>query len=93
MCPVRFNGAAGAAALATRGISISEAARRIGVQRSHLSNILSGRRGAGGEMVRKFAELTGMEPMVFVGAEDPRAAVAELARIYELTADDLEAAS
>lgn len=44
-------------------------------------------------MVRKFAELTGMEPMVFVGPEDPRAAVAELARIYELTVDDLEVAS
>lgn len=90
---MRFNGAAGAAALREREISISAAARAVGVERSHLSNILSGRRGAGADMVRKFAELTGMEPMVFVGPEDPRAAVAELARIYELTVDDLEVAS
>lgn len=89
---MRFNGSAGAAALASRDISISEAARRIGVERSHLSNILSGRRGAGAEMVRKFAELTGEEPMVFVGPEDPRAAVLELARLYEVTSDELAAA-
>lgn len=90
---MRFNGAAGAAALATRNLSISEASRRIGVERSHLSNILAGRRGAGAEMVMKFAELTGEEPMVFVGPEDPKAAVVELARNYGVTTADLEAAS
>lgn len=90
---MRFNGPAGAAALASRDISISEAARRIKVNRSHLSNVLNGHRGAGAEMVKKFADLTGMEPMAFVGPEDTRAAVVELARIYELTAADLEAAS
>lgn len=92
---MKFNGPAGMAALAKREISVSEAARRISkagritVERSHLSNILAGRRGAGAEMVREFAELTGEEPMVFVGPEDPRAAVAELARLYGLTANDL----
>lgn len=96
---MRFNGPAGAAALAARDISISEAARRINergrmsIQRSHLSNVLAGRRGAGAELVREFADLTGEEPMVFIGPEDARAAVAELARIYKLGPADLEAAS
>lgn len=96
---MRFNGAAGAAALASRDISISEAARRINaagrmaIERSHLSNVLAGRRGAGADLVREFAELTGEEPMVFIGPEDARAAVAELARIYALTPDDLNGAA
>jgi transcriptional regulator with XRE-family HTH domain len=89
---MRFNGAAGAAALRQRGITVSEAARRIGVERSHLSNILSGRRGAGAELVRKFAELTGEPPMVFVGPEDPKAAVVELAHLYGVTPKDLDEA-
>lgn len=98
MCPVKFNGASGAAALAAREISISEAARRINaagritIERSHLSNILAGRRGAGAELVREFAELTGDEPMSFVGPDDPREAVLELARLYKVTPDELREA-
>lgn len=97
MCPVKFNGSAGAAALRERDISISEAARRINeagrmsIERSHLSNVLAGRRGAGGDLVREFADLTGLEPMVFVGPEDPREAVIELARIYAVTGEELGA--
>jgi transcriptional regulator with XRE-family HTH domain len=90
---MRFNGPAGRAALEARDISISEAARRIDVERSHLSNVLAGRRGAGADMVRKFADLTGEAPMVFVGPEDPRAAVLELAALYEITPAELKAAS
>lgn len=99
LCPVKFNGSAGAAALRERDISISEAARRINeagrvtIERSHLSNVLAGRRGAGADLVREFAELTGMEPMVFVGPDNPREAVIELARMYDVTGDDLEVAA
>lgn len=99
MFPVRFNGPAGAAALKERDITISEAARRINeagrmtIERSHLSNVLAGRRGAGADLVREFADLTGMEPMVFVGPDDPRGAVIELARIYEVTVEDLGASA
>lgn len=90
---VRFNGAAGAIALSERGISISEAARLIDVDRSHLSNVLAGRRSAGGELVKKFADLTGMSPMAFVGPDNPREALLALNRIYKVTAAELEAAS
>lgn len=92
---MRFNGPAGSAALKERDISVSEAARRITaegrmtIERSHLSNVLAGRRGAGGDLVREFAYLTGLPPMVFVGPEDPKAAVVELAKIYEVTPEEL----
>lgn len=93
---MRFNGSAGAAALEARGITISAAARKLrecghDIERSHLSNILSGRRGAGIEMVQAFATLTGEDPMVFVGPEDPRDAVLRLCRVYKITAKDLKA--
>lgn len=90
---MKFNGAAGAAALASRDISISDAARRIGIERSHLSNILAGRRGAGADLVRAFADLTGEKPMVFVGTEDPKQAVIELARLYDVKPADLKASA
>lgn len=92
---MNFNGAAGAAALEERRISISEAARRINdagrmtIERSHLSNVLSCRRSAGADLIREFAELTGMEPMAFVGPEDPRDAVIRLARLYKVTPKEL----
>lgn len=89
---MRFNGAAGAAALDEMQMSISEAARELGVERSHLSNVLAGRRGAGASLVKGFAELTGKSPMTFVGPEDPRAAVVALARIYKVTPAELAVA-
>lgn len=90
---MRFNGAAGQAALTARGIPIAEAARRLGMERTTLHNILSGRRKGGADLVRRFAELTGEDPMSFVGPEDPREAVVRLARIYKVTPDELKASA
>lgn len=89
---MRFNGPAGAAALDRAGITVTDAAKRVGVERSHLSNILAGRRKGGADLVRKFAEMTGEKPMTFVGPDDPKAAVVALAAAYGVTPDDLAVA-
>lgn len=88
---MRFNGRAAAQLLADRQISISEAARQTGVDRSHLSNVLSGRRNAGAEMVLLFSNFLQVEPMVLVGPSDPRAAVVSLAKLYKVRPEELVA--
>lgn len=82
--PMRFNGPAADRILKDRGITVTAAAKACGVERAHLSNILAGRRGAGVELVRAFSDFVGVEPMAVVGPEDPRAAIAELAKAYGL---------
>lgn len=79
---MRFNGPAAKRILEDREITISAAARACGVDRAHFSNILAGRRGAGAELVKAFADFVGVQPFAIVGPEDPRAALAELAEVY-----------
>lgn len=91
-----LNHKAAAALLASAGISISEAARRIDEDRSHLSNVLSGRRRGGARIIRKLSDLLGKDPYTLIGPNDPveaRQALIAMAREYGITGSELDAAS
>lgn len=88
---MKINHAAARGYVLAKG-TISDAARAIGEDRSHLSNVLAGRRNARPELIQRLAAYLGVNPYVLLGPEDPRAAVVELARMYELGPEDLELA-
>jgi transcriptional regulator with XRE-family HTH domain len=88
---VRLNHAAAKAYVLSKG-TISDAARAVDEDRSHLSNVLAGRRNARPELIQRLAAYLGVNPYVLLGPEDPRSAVIELARLYEVEAADLEMA-
>lgn len=79
---VKFNGPGAKRILEERRITVSAAAKACGVERAHFSNILAGRRHAGVDVVKAFADFVGVDPMSVVGPEDPKAALLELNKAY-----------
>lgn len=91
-----LNHKAAALLLAERGITISAAARAIDEDRSHLSNVLSGRRRGGARLIRKLSEFLKVDVLALVGPADQtetRAALLALAREFGITGDELDQAS
>lgn len=68
---------------------VTDLADEIGIARSHLSNIVNGARAATPEIIQKLAAVLNLNPYTLLGPEDPKAAVSELARLYQLTPADL----
>ncbi len=60
--------------------NVSHIAKRIGWNRSTLSLIFSGHRYGGLDLAHKLAELTGYPAHVFLGPNNPKAALAAAAR-------------
>lgn len=58
-----------------------------------MSRCFAGTRSFPMELLPRLAEFLDCDPFELLGPEDPRAAVAELARLYKLTPADLAAAS
>ena len=73
--------------------SVAEAARRISMDRTLLSRILNGERPGSVDLAISLGDATGQNPYRYIGPDDPRGAVIELARRMGITAADLEVAS
>lgn len=58
--------------------SVSELARRVGVERSYLSRVLRGERPAQPSLVNRLAEVLNCRRLTLLGPEDPTAALAAL---------------
>lgn len=87
---VQLNHATAKAYVLSKG-TVSAAARAMGEDRSHLSNVLAGRRRGSPELIKKLAIYLGVNPYALLGPEDPRAAVIELVRLFEVTAEEVPA--
>lgn len=59
------------------------------IARTHLSNIVHGKRPATAETVKALAEALNLNPYALLGPEDPTEAIRELVALYGLTEDDL----
>lgn len=85
----RLNHLVAARLIEERGRTITETAAALDVDRANLSRVLAGHRQFPADKIRPLAEFLGVNPYELLGPEDPRAAVVELARMYEVTTDEL----
>lgn len=74
-----------------RQLNVTHAARTIGCDRAHLSNVLAGRRSANPQIIKGLADLLGVSPLALLAPEDPRESLIRLCRLYGITSADLEA--
>lgn len=72
-----------------RGHSVTGVASALGMDRANLSHCLAGRRQFPAEKIVGLAEALGVNPYELLGPENPRAAVIELARMYDVQPDEL----
>ena len=91
--PQTFNHEAALRSIQDKGLTIAFVAREIGKDRTVLSNILNGNRKGSVDLAVAIAGVTGDNPYAFLGPNDPRAAVIDLARKMGITAADLEGAA
>lgn len=76
-----------------RGQKVTAAAEFVGLERTYMSRCFAGTRKFPMELLPRLAEFLDCDPYELLGPTDPKAAVVELARLYNLTADDLAVAS
>ena len=88
--PLRLNHLTAAHLLREQGHTATAAAERLGIERSNFAHMLAGRRQFPADKIPALADLLGVNPYELLGPEDPRAAVIELARLYELSPAELE---
>lgn len=88
---IRANHRAIAHHLDVQGRSVTSVAAALGIERSNLAHMLAGRRVFPAERIPALAEVLGVNPYELLGPEDPRAAVVELARLFEVRPDELAA--
>lgn len=79
MARARLNHEAAQRELERQRWLIQRAADRIGVSRSHLSNILRGDRAGGVEIALKLGALLEVSPFSLLGPDDPEAARRQIA--------------
>jgi transcriptional regulator with XRE-family HTH domain len=89
--PLRLNHSTASEYVRLRGRTVTEVARHLGLERTFVSRCLSGSRNLPPEQIPALAAFLEVEPFKLLGPEDPRAAVVELARMYEVKPDELEA--
>lgn len=91
--PLRLNPQSAQREIDLQGHTVTAVAAVVGMDRSNLSHCLAGRRVFPAEKIRPLAEFLGVDPYLLLGPDDPREAVIELARLYDLSPDELVAAS
>lgn len=72
-----------------RGFTVTEVARHLAIERSNFTHMLAGRRTLPAEHIPALAELLTVRPYELLGPEDPREAVVELARLFQITPHEL----
>lgn len=88
---VRLNPPVAARLIRDQGHTVTAVAEHLGLERSNLAHMLAGRRQFPTSKIPALAELLKVTPYELLGPEDPRAAVVELARLYDVTPDELVA--
>lgn len=89
--PIRANHLTAARLIREQGHTVTSTAEHLGIERSNLAHMLAGRRQFPVDKIPALAEFLKVNPYELLGPEDPRSAVVEMARLYELTADELAA--
>ena len=86
-----FNGPSAKQAIEDKGLTVTFVAQEMDppMSRAVLSNILNGNRKGGVDLAVRIARVLGDDPYAFLGPDNPRAAVIELARELGVTAEEL----
>jgi DNA-binding transcriptional regulator YdaS (Cro superfamily) len=92
LVPIRANHETAAHLIRQQGHTVTSVAEHLGIERTNLTHMLAGRRQFPADKIPALAELLKVSPYELLGPEDPRAAVVELARLYDVTRDELEGA-
>jgi transcriptional regulator with XRE-family HTH domain len=85
---IRLNHEIASRTIREQGHTVTGVAEHLGMDRPNLSRALSGSRSFPPEKIRPLAELLGVPPYALLGPEDPKAAIVELARVFEMTPED-----
>jgi hypothetical protein len=87
---IRLNHEIASRLIREQGYTVTGVAEHVGMDRPNLSRCLSGAKGRvfPPEKIPALAELLGVSPYVLLGPEDPKAAIVELARVFDMTPED-----